>query len=115
MSVAGWLAEHAPAGAPVGVAVAGTFGRGTGALTGVALAAAGGAGAPGSTRPSWTRPTTPALAAWLADPDRPKVLHDAKPARCWRSPPAAGRWPGVASDTALAAYLALPGPALATT
>ena len=35
---------------------------------------------PGSTRPSSTRPTSAAVAAWLADPDRPKVVHDAKPA-----------------------------------
>src|SRR5262249_30824173 len=43
-AVAPWLATHAPAGAPVGVAVAGTFGRGTGALTGVALATGSGSG-----------------------------------------------------------------------
>ena len=41
-SVAGWLAEHARTGTPVGVAVAGTFGRGTGSLTGIAVAAADG-------------------------------------------------------------------------
>ena len=33
---------------------------------------------PGSTRPSSTRRDDGALAAWLADPARPKVLHDAK-------------------------------------
>src|SRR5206468_3029190 len=49
-----------------------------------------------------------ALAAWLADPDRPKALHDAKG-------PILALWArgldihGITSDTALAAYLALPG------
>ena len=48
-----------------------------------------------------------AVAAWLADPDRPKVIHDAKPALlAFR----AHGWAlaGVAVDTALAAYLAKP-------
>nr|MBA2639070.1 DNA polymerase I [Nocardioidaceae bacterium] len=48
-----------------------------------------------------------AVQAWLADPDRPKVLHDAKgPALAL----AARGWAlaGVVSDTALAAYLARP-------
>ena len=66
---------------------------------------------PTSTSPpsaaSSARPTRPALAAWLGDPDRPKVLHDAKgPSLAL----AARGWPlaGLASDTALAAYLARP-------
>ena len=48
-----------------------------------------------------------AVAAWLADPERPKVLHDAKgpmlalAARGWRLE-------GLQSDTALAAYLVRP-------
>jgi DNA polymerase-1 len=103
--VAGWLAEHAT-GEPVGVAVAGTFGRGTGVLTGVAVATSGGPAA-------WFDPTTlepdgdAAVAAWLADPARPKVLHDGKAAllafaeRGWALH-------GVSVDTALAAYLARP-------
>jgi DNA polymerase-1 len=62
---------------------------------------------------AWFDPSTldadddAAVAAWLADPARPKVLHDAKPAvlafaeRGWTLA-------GVATDTALAAYLARP-------
>ena len=105
-AVAGWLAEHAPTGTPVGVAVAGTFGRGTGNLAGIAVATAAGAAA-------WLDPAAldeadeAAVGAWLAADDRPKVLHDAKPAllafgeRGWALH-------GIATDTALAAYLARP-------
>ena len=61
---------HAPAGAPVGVAVAGTLRPAAPAsLTGLALATAGGAGRlvrPGRAR---RRPTRPRSAAWLADAD----------------------------------------------
>ncbi|MEO3748922.1 DNA polymerase I [Plantactinospora sp. B5E13] len=104
--VADWLAEHAPAGTPAGVAVAGSFGRGTGALTGVALATATGVA-------GWFDPTAldaadeAAVAGWLADPARPKVLHDSKPALLAF---AAHGWTlrGVVRDTALAAYLARP-------
>ncbi|MEV4760126.1 DNA polymerase I [Micromonospora sp. NPDC049559] len=105
-AVAGWLAAHAPAGTPIGVAVAGTFGRGTGSLTGVALATAAGAG--GWFDPARLDPDDEAaVAGWLADPQRPKVLHDSKPALLAL---AAHGWQlaGVASDTALAAYLARP-------
>ncbi|PRY30000.1 DNA polymerase I [Pseudosporangium ferrugineum] len=103
--VAGWLAEHAQA-APVGVSVTGTFGRGTGSLTGIAVAAGDGPAA-------WFDPAAldeadeRAVAAWLADPDRPKIIHDAKPAMlAFR----AHGWAlaGVRVDTALAAYLAKP-------
>jgi DNA polymerase-1 len=102
--VAGWLAEHTSE--PVGVAVAGTFGRGRGSLTGVAVATAGGEAA-------WFDPAQlddadeAAVGAWLADASRPKVLHDMKPAMLgfeahgWRLR-------GVRDDTALAAYLARP-------
>ncbi|MFC6020209.1 DNA polymerase I [Plantactinospora solaniradicis] len=104
--VAAWLGEHAPSGVPAGVAVAGTFGRGTGSLTGIALATATGEAA-------WFDPAAldetdeAAVAAWLADPDRPKVLHDSKPALLAF---AAHGWTlrGVVRDTALAAYLARP-------
>ena len=105
-AVAGWLAEHAVGPQPVGVAVTGTFGRGTGSLTGVAVATADGPAA-------WWDPAAldeaddAAVAAWLADPDRPKVLHDAKPALLAF---AAHGWTlrGIAADTALAAYLVRP-------
>ena len=104
--VGAWLDEHAPPGTRVGVAVAGRFGRGTGILTGVALASADGPAA-------WFDPAEldadddKAVAAWLAAEDRPKVLHDVKPAllafraRGWSLG-------GIASDTALEAYLARP-------
>jgi DNA polymerase-1 len=103
--VAAWLRENAGT-APVGVAVTGTFGRGTGGLTGVAVATAGGPAA-------WFDPTgldeddERAVAAWLAEPSRPKVLHDAKPALLAFH---AHGWQlaGVITDTALAAYLAKP-------
>ncbi|GAA2646542.1 DNA polymerase I [Paractinoplanes durhamensis] len=103
--VAGWLAAHALE-APVGVAVTGTFGRGTGNLTGVAIATGDGPAA-------WFDPAgldeadEKAVAAWLADAARPKVVHDAKPASLAMR---AHGWPlaGVRVDTALAAYLAKP-------
>jgi DNA polymerase I len=103
--VAGWLAENAST-EPVGVAVSGTFGRGSGALTGVAVATSAGPAA-------WFDPTTleqaddAAVAQWLADPQRLKVLHDGKAAllafqeRGWTLH-------GLSVDTALAAYLARP-------
>ncbi|MDW5323223.1 DNA polymerase I [Plantactinospora sp. KLBMP9567] len=104
--VAGWLAEHVLPGTPVGIAVAGSFGRGTGALTGVALATATGVG--GWFDPAGlTEADEAAVADWLADPERPKVLHEGKPALLAF---AAHGWTlrGVARDTALAAYLARP-------
>jgi DNA polymerase-1 len=104
--VAEWLTTHAVAGRPVGLAVAGSFGRGTGTVTGLAVAAAEGPAA-------WFDPAAldaadeAAVAAWLADPDRPKVLHDVKPALLAFG---AHGWQldGVAADTALSAYLARP-------
>ncbi len=106
-AAAPWLAEHAVAGGRTGVAVHGVWGRGTGDVAAVALAAADGA-------TCWFDPAAldpaddAAVGAWLADPDRPKALHDAKgpilalSARGWELA-------GVTSDTALSAYLALPG------
>ncbi|MCW2137332.1 DNA polymerase I [Actinoplanes cyaneus] len=103
--VAAWLTEHAAA-APVGVAVTGSFGRGTGQVTGIAVAT-------GSGPAAWFDPAAldegdeGAVAAWLADPARPKVIHDAKPALlAFR----AHGWQleGVTVDTAMAAYLAKP-------
>ncbi|MBB4961396.1 DNA polymerase I [Micromonospora polyrhachis] len=105
-TVAAWLATHAPAGTPTGVAVAGTFGRGTGSLSGVAIATAGGAA--GWFDPAQLDPADEtSVADWLADADRPKVLHDSKPALLAF---AAHGWDlaGVVRDTALAAYLARP-------
>jgi DNA polymerase I len=105
--VAAWLEEHAAAGEPVGVSVAGSWGRGTGIVTGVAIAAPDGTAA--YLEPEQlTGDDDRALAAWLADVKTPKAFHDVKGpilalgARGWAVD-------GVSSDTALAAYLALPG------
>ena len=102
-----WLTAHTGGGERTGLALSGTWGRGTGDITGVALAAPDGAGA-------WFDPTRAsadddvAMAAWAADPDRRKVLHDAKGPLLALT---ARGWPlaGLATDTALSAYLALPG------
>jgi len=105
--VAEWLAEHATATGRVGLAVRGSWGRGTGVVTGLALAVENGEGAFIDPE-ALTAADGGALAAWLADPDQPKAVHDAKgpqlafAARGWELH-------GVTSDTALAAYLALPG------
>ena len=102
-----WLAEHATGPERIGLAVNGTWGRGTGELTGIALATQGGTGAyldPAEL----TEEDERAFADWLADPKRPKAMHEAKG-------PMLAFWArgltldGLTSDTALAAYLALPG------
>jgi DNA polymerase I len=105
--VARWLAEHAGGQGRTGVAVSGRWGRGTGELTGIGLAGPDGRGAyldPVELIEEDER----ALAAWLADPQRPKALHDAKgPMLAFAARGLA--LDGLTSDTALAAYLALPG------
>ncbi|EEP70812.1 DNA polymerase I [Micromonospora sp. ATCC 39149] len=110
--VTAWLAAHAPAGTQVGVAVKTPAKprdpreRYEPQLDALALALATGPAAwldPAELAESDER----ALAAWLADPARPKVLHDSKHARLAF---AARGWSlaGVARDTELAAYLARP-------
>jgi DNA polymerase-1 len=105
--VAGWIAEHTMGQGRAGLAASGSWGRGTGTLDGLALATPDGAGA-------YLDPVTlteddeRALAAWLADPAQPKAMHDAKGpihALAARGLDLAG----LTTDTALAAYLALPG------
>jgi DNA polymerase I len=105
--VAAWLAEHGSGPARAGLAASGSWGRGTGNLTGLAIATQGGAAA--FIDPSaLTEEDDKALAAWLADPSRPKALHDAKGPMLALA--ARGlELAGLTSDTALAAYLALPG------
>jgi len=90
----------------VGIHVRGAWGAGTGRVDGLAIATSAGGAAYIGTE-SLTPADDEALATWLADPDRPKVLHDAKgPALAL----AAQGWTlaGVVSDTALAAYLVRP-------
>ena len=104
--VPGWLSAHAAGPGRTGVSVQGSWRGGTGEVWSVALAAADGTAA-------WfdTAEVTPdddaALVTWFADTERAKVLHDAKgpmlalAARGWILR-------GLASDTALAAYLVRP-------
>jgi DNA polymerase-1 len=101
-----WLDEHARDGRRVGLAFRGQWGRGTGSLTGVALAAADGSAA--FIPPEMLTPDDDkVLAAWLADPDIPKAVHDIKgPLLALRQ----HGWAlgGVTSDTQLAAYILRP-------
>jgi len=105
--VGDWLRQHASGSGRTGLHVRGVWGAGTGDVVGLALASADGSGA--SIDPTTLGPEDEkALAEWLADPDRPKALHDAKgplhalASRGWTLA-------GLASDTALSAFLALPG------
>jgi DNA polymerase I len=90
-----------------GLAVSGSWARGTGSVTGLAIAAPGGE-AVFIDPVALTEADEKALAAWLADPDQTKALHDAKGPM--HALAARGfELAGLTSDTALAAYLALPG------
>lgn len=106
-TVGQWLADHAGDGRRSGLTVVGTHLPHGGDATALAIAAADGDGAYIETA-TLTPEDDAALAAWLADPDRPKALHEAKLAihdlrgRGWSLE-------GVTSDTALAAYLVRPG------
>jgi DNA polymerase-1 len=101
-----WLDQHASDGGRTGVAVAGSWSRGRGDVTAIALAAPDGTAV-------WVDPAEvepddeTALAGWLADEAQTKVLHDVK------GPLLALRARGLDlrgfADTALAAYVALPG------
>ncbi|RSN58095.1 MULTISPECIES: DNA polymerase I [Actinomadura] len=100
-----WL--DANAGGRLGVAVTGSWGRGTGEITALALASKDGPAVhldPAELIEDDER----ALAGYLGDAARPKAMHEAK------GPMLALAARGIAlagltSDTALAAYLALPG------
>ncbi len=104
--VRAWLDDNAGA-EPVGVVVRGVFGHGGGDIHSVAIAGITGVAAVLDTT-LLTDDDDAALAAWLADPERPKVIHDAKPVV---NAAAQRGWPirGIICDTALAAYLAQPG------
>jgi DNA polymerase-1 len=106
-TVGQWLAAHAADGRRSGLAVAGTHLPYGGDATALAIAAADGEGGYVDTA-TLTPEDDSALAAWLADPAKPKALHEAKLAMH----DLAGRgWTlnGVSSDSALAAYLVRPG------
>ncbi|WP_457255438.1 DNA polymerase I [Pedococcus sp. P5_B7] len=104
--VAGWLQEYAASGTTVGVHLVGHWGRGTGDATALALATDGDAAAYLDLT-ALDPAGDAAVGAWLADADRPKVFHDAKGPLLAL---AARGWPvaGIATDTALAAYLVRP-------
>ena len=75
--VADWIDGNAAGPGRSGLAARGHWGRGTGSLTGLAIAGPGGTAA--FIDPArLTESDDKALGAWLADPDRPKALHDAK-------------------------------------
>ncbi len=104
--VAAWLSAHRGPGR-YGLAAAGSWGRGTGVLDRLALAAPDGSVA-AIDPAALTEHDDQALSAWLADPATPKAVHDAKGPM--HALTARGlRLQGLTSDTALAAYLALPG------
>jgi DNA polymerase-1 len=103
--VPAWLETQSKSGARLGLHVQGSWGRGTGDIVGLAIASDESA--------AWiptddiTAEDDAAIAAWLADAGRPKVLHDAKgPSLALE----ARGWPvkGVAADTALSAYVVRP-------
>ncbi len=92
--------------ASVGLYVRGSWGSGTGRVDGLAFAQADGRAAYVDV-PGLTVEDDAALAGWLADPARPKIIHDANGpllalgAHGWRVT-------GLATDTAMMAYLVAP-------
>ena len=101
-----WVEGQLRTGERAGLAVAGTWARGTGDATSIAVASASGPAA-------WIDLTMlppdgeEALGQWLSDAERPKAMHDAKgPIEAL----AARGWVlrGLTSDTQLAAYLVKP-------
>ncbi len=102
-----WLAQHVGDGRRAGLAVVGTHLTYDSDVTALAIAAADGDGGYLDTA-TLTAGDDAALGGWLADPQKPKALHEAKLAMH----DLAGRgWTlaGVTCDTALAAYLVRPG------
>jgi len=110
--LARWLSEHVPQAVRVGLHVQGSWRSGTGEVFAIALAAEDGTAAwvdldRQGLDDGFDEGDEKALREWLADPSRPKVLHDAKgpmlalAARGWDLA-------GLERDTALSAYLARP-------
>ena len=105
--LAPWLGAHAGPDTSTGVSVRGRWARGTGDVEVVALASADGQGV--ALDPAQLDPRDhTALAHWLSDAPHRKVLHDAKgPSHALL---AAGLpMQGLVADTALSAFLVLPG------
>ncbi len=105
-AVAAWVGEHLAGDGRAGLSVSGTWARGTGDPTGLAVAAPDGVAA-------WVDLTAlhpaaeAAIGEWLADAARPKAMHDAKgPLEALSSRGFPVR--GLTSDTTLAAYLVKP-------
>jgi DNA polymerase-1 len=91
---------------PVGLHVRGGWGSGTGRIDGLAFARADGQAAYVDVS-TLTADDDTALAGWLADPDRPKIVHDANgPLLALRAH--GWRVAGLATDTAMMAYLVAP-------
>jgi DNA polymerase-1 len=91
---------------PVGVYVRGSWGSGTGRVDGLAFAEADGEAAYVDATTLSPEDDT-ALATWLADAERPKIVHDSNgPMLAMR----AQGWQlaGLATDTAMMAYLVAP-------
>ncbi|MGI3784347.1 MAG: DNA polymerase, partial [Janthinobacterium lividum] len=103
--LAGWLADHTGAGR-TGADVIGHWASGTGDVRALSLAAGDGAAAYVDVT-ELLPDDEQVLARWLADPERPKAMHDAKGpllalwSRGWELA-------GLTSDTQLAAYLVRP-------
>ncbi|MGQ0837787.1 DNA polymerase I [Actinokineospora sp.] len=108
--LSGWLAAHAPRGTRIGLSfrenVVGVSGQSV-ELRSVALATAGGQGVFVDVT-TLTENDETAFRGWLADPASPKLAHEVKRSlhavrhRGWELA-------GLATDTALAAYLVRPG------
>ncbi|HEX6054564.1 MAG TPA: DNA polymerase I [Intrasporangium sp.] len=101
-----WIPQHLVEGQRAGLSVTGTWARGTGDATALAIAAPDGAAA-------WIDLTAldPAgeavVGAWVGDEKRPKAMHDAKgPIEALAARGLTLR--GLTSDTQLAAYLVKP-------
>ena len=103
--VRGWLAQHGH-GRLTGLDFLGHWGAGAGDITALSLATADGAAAHLASH-QLSPDDDAALAEWLADPEVPKALHEAKG-------PTLAAWSrgwqigGVTCDTLLAAYLLRP-------
>ncbi|GGM70936.1 DNA polymerase [Longimycelium tulufanense] len=106
-ALADWLSSHASDGGRTGLSCRGEWARGSGDLTGLALAAADGEGGYVDAV-TLTPEDDQALATWLADPALPKAAHDVKgPLHALRC--RGWQLAGLTTDTMLAAYLVRPG------